>query len=235
MKLPRNLLVKRLALASLFGVLVFVILVIILHFLNPQMSPVTVAVSEYVTGHDGFLMTIAFIARGLGELFLIVGLMLGSTRGSRSWTGLVFLTLATVCSFLVAIFPGLVAPFVPGGFQNPGALAIHSLSALLGFSSFALAALFWSARLRKDPRWRSSAPVSFLLGLLVLLSLLGFLAFSKSFLGLAERVLEAFIVCWLGFLAWRLFALSEESTEYAPSPALVVSGKSDESAQEGRA
>lgn len=213
MKSSRNLLVKRLALASLYCVLVFVILVIILHFLNPQMNPLSVAVSEYVAGHAGFLMTIAFIARGCGELLLVIGLALGTMRGSRSRTGLVFLALATVCTFLVAIFPGLVAPFVPGGLQNGGALAIHSTAALLGFSSIALAALFWSARLRKDPRWRSSAPVSFLLGLLVLLSLLSFLVFSRSFLGLTERVLEVFIVCWLSFTAWRLLALSRESVE----------------------
>jgi hypothetical protein len=45
----------------------------------------------------------------------------------------------------------------------------------------------------------------------MLLSLLGFLA--KGFLGLAERLLEIFIVCWLSFMASRLFAQSLESSE----------------------
>lgn len=213
MKSSSNLLVKRLAFGSLCGVLVFVLLVLILYILNPQMSPVSVPISAYVAGHEGFLMTIAFIARGLGELLLVAGLALGTTHRSRSWTGLVLLILATLCSFLVAIFPGLVASFVPGGLQNTSALLIHSVSALLGFSSLALAALLWSARLRHDPRWRQVASGSFLLGMLVLLSLLAFLVFSKGFLGLAERVLEIFIVCWLSFMASRLFAQSLESAE----------------------
>jgi hypothetical protein len=104
MKSPRNLLVKRLALGSLGSVLLFVLLVLVLHILNPQMSPVSVPISAYVAGHDGFLMTIAFLARGLGELLLVAGLALGTMRSSRSWAGLMFLTLATFCTFLVAIF-----------------------------------------------------------------------------------------------------------------------------------
>lgn len=143
MESQRCTLVKRYALGSLFCVLVFVLLVIILHFLNPQMSPLSVAVSNYVTGHAGFLMTIAFLARGLGELLLLFGLVLGTTRESRSQTGLVFLTLAILCSFLVAIFPGIAAYFVSGGFQNPSLLSIHALAALLGFVSLAIASLSW--------------------------------------------------------------------------------------------
>ncbi|HLZ60610.1 MAG TPA: DUF998 domain-containing protein [Ktedonosporobacter sp.] len=216
MKSQNGVLVKRFALGSLVGVLIFVILVMVLHVVNPQMSPLSVPVSTYVTGYDGFLMTMAFIARGLGELLLVAGLALGTTRsnpqgmtyGPGSWTGLVLLALATVCSFLVAIFPGMVAPFVSGGFQNTGALLIHAVGALIGFSSLALSALFWSRGLRKDPRWRSSSAVSLLLGLLMLLSLVGFLVTLKGFAGLTERVLEVFIVCWLSFMAWRLFALN---------------------------
>ena len=208
MKSQRSILVSRFALGSFLSVLVFVILVLVLHVLNPQMNPLSVPISLYVAGHEGILMTIAFIARGLGELLLVIGLARGTTRESRSWTGLVFLAIATACSFLVAIFPGIAGYFVPGGFQNTGFLLIHGLSALLGFGSLAIAALFWSQRLRKDPRWRPSTSASLILGLFILLSLVGFLALPQSIMGLTERVLEVFIVCWLGFVAWRLFALS---------------------------
>lgn len=211
MKAQRNRLVKRFAVGSMASVLVFVILVIILHILNPQMNPLSVTVSTYVVGHDGFLMTIAFLARGIGELLLLAGLASGTARASRSKPGLVLLALAVVCSFLVAIFPGLVAPFVPGGFQNADAQLLHGPGALLGFSSIALASLCWSFSLRKDPRWRTSTSVSLLLGLLILLALIGFLAIPKGLEGLTERVLEVFIICWLGFVAWRLSVQSRES------------------------
>jgi hypothetical protein len=219
MNYPPRHLVKCCSLASFVGVLVFVLLVLVLHVLNPQMNPVRVPISAYVTGYAGFLMTLAFLARALGELLLVAALALGTTRRSRSRTGLVLLTWAALCSFLVALVPGLIAAFVAGGFHNASLLALHSVSALLGFTSLALAALFWSSRLRQDPRWRSSASVSLLLGLLVFLSLIGFLALPKSIAGLTERGLEVCSVCWLGFVAWRLFAQNGESVERASHPA----------------
>lgn len=221
MNYPTRHLAKHCSFASFVGVLVFVLLVLVLHVLNPQMNPVRVPISAYVTGYAGFLMTLAFLARALGELLLVAGLALDTTRRSRSWTGLVLLTGAALCSFLVALVPGLMAAFVAGGFQNASLLTIHSVSALLGFTSLALASLFWSASLRRDARWRSSASVSLLLGLLVLLSLLGFLALPKSRAGLTERGLEVWIVCWLGFVAWRLFVQNGESIERASPPAHV--------------
>lgn len=210
MPLPNTLLIKRCAIGSLCSVLVFVLLVLTLHILNPQMSPLSVPISLYVTGHDGFLMTIAFLARGLGELLLVLGLFLGTTRSERSRMGLTLLILATICTFLVALFPGLVAPFVPGGLQNTTALHIHSLSAFLGFTSLGLTALFWSRALSRHPRWGSSALVSLLLGILMLLSIIGLFVFSQGFAGLAERVLEVWIVSWLGLMVWRLIVQSQE-------------------------
>lgn len=199
MKIQGSILVKSLAIASFVGILIFTILVIILHLLRPQMAPLRHTVSEYAIGPFGYLMTIAFIMRGLGEAFLVIGLMLGtsSMRGNRSWVGLVLLTLAAVCSFLVAIFPG--------NMQNARELLIHSLSAFVGFASLILAALVWSRRFRKNPGLRKSATTILILGLLMLFSLIGFLVGPRGFPGLTERFLEIFITCWLCFMAWRLF------------------------------
>lgn len=201
--MQRSTLVKCLARGSFFCILIFVVLVIALHVLRPQMNPLSHTISEYALGPFGFLMTIAFIARGLAELFLVTGLILGTMRSSQSWTGLALLALATVCSFLVAIFPG--------NLHNIRILLIHSVSALLGFSSLAIAALVWSHRFRKEPRWHSSALTSLILGLLMLLSLVSSVVSPSGLQGLTERVLEVFIIFWLCFMAWRLstFASSQ--------------------------
>ncbi|HEY7414153.1 MAG TPA: DUF998 domain-containing protein, partial [Ktedonobacteraceae bacterium] len=127
------------------------------------------------------------------------GLALGTIRGSRSWVGLTLLALATVCSFLVAIFPGTL--------QYSTNLLIHSLSAFVGFSSLGIAALVWSQRFRKDTDWRSSALASLVLGLLMLLSLVSMVVGPPDLLGLTERILEVFIIFWLCFMAWRLAIL----------------------------
>ncbi len=200
MKTQRSALVNYFARASMVCILIFTILVLALHVLRSQMNPFSHTISEYVLGPFGSLMTLGFISRGLGELFLVLGLAWGTSRGSRSWTGLVFLALATVCSFLVALFPG--------DFHNTRLLLIHSSSAFLGFGSLIVAALAWSQSLRKHPDFRRSALTSLVIGLLMLISLVSLVFSPSSLLGLTERVLEIFIISWLGFMAWRLPTLA---------------------------
>jgi hypothetical protein len=206
-------LVKGFALGSFFCVLTFAVLVIALHIVDPQMNPLSDTISEYVMEPYGYLMTIAFIMRGLGELFLVIGLVLGIAPSSRSWTGLILLALAMVCSFLIAIFPGLVVNLFPGGFQNRSMMIIHSLSAFVGFTSLGIAGLVWSRRFRAGRSWHFSALASLILGLLILFSEISLVLSSTSgFEGLAERVLEVFIVSWLCFVAWRLLMLAAINT-----------------------
>lgn len=197
MKIPRSVLVKCFAFTSLGCFLIFTVLVIALHVLRPQVNPLSQTISDYAVGSDGFLMTIAFLLRALGAICLTMGLAVGTTRSSRSWVGLVVLALFAACSFLVAIFPA--SPEV----ASPQ-LRIHSLSALLGFSSIAIAALVWAQRLRKEVLRRKSALASFVLGLCMLFSLVGLLVSPAGFTGLAERVLEVVMILWLCFMAWQL-------------------------------
>jgi hypothetical protein len=197
MKILRSVLVKCFAFTSMGCFLTFTALVIALHVLHPQVNPVSQTISEYAGGPDGFLMTSAFLLRALGAICLTVGLAVGTTRSSRSWAGLVVLALFAGCSFLVALFPA-----------DPEAaslqLRIHSLSALLGFGSLAIAALVWAQRLRKEVLRRKSARASFVLGLCMLFSLVGFLVSPAGFTGLTERVLECVMILWLCFMAWQL-------------------------------
>lgn len=208
MKTRRSALVKCLALASFVCVLIFAVLVMALHVVRPQMNPLSHTISEYALGPFGFLITLAFIIRGLGELFLVTGLALSTIRSSRSWTGMALRALATVCSFLVAIFPA--------DLHNTRILLIHSTSGFLGFCSIIIAALVWSQRSRKDPRWRWSALTSLVLGLLMLLSLVSSVVSPSGLQGLTERVLEVFIIFWLCFMAWRLSTLAS-SKSLSPS------------------
>jgi Protein of unknown function (DUF998) len=107
------------------------------------------------------------------------------------------LALFAVCSLLVATFPT--------DLQGTSiTLRIHTLNALIGFSSLVIAALAWAQRFRKDICWRESALTSFVLGLLMLLSLVGLLASPPNFTGLAERILEVIMIVWLCSIAWRL-------------------------------
>src|SRR6476620_9875 len=104
MSIQKNPLRKGLAVTSFLGVLGFGVLIVLLHLLRPELNPIRVAVSEYAIGPYGSLMTLAFLLRGLGEACLVAGIA-SSPGVLRSRAGLVLLTLTTVGSFLVAIFP----------------------------------------------------------------------------------------------------------------------------------
>ena len=61
------------------------------HFLHPDVNPVSRTISEYGLGRYGLLLTSAFVACGLGSLALAVGLRRGAARSGRSTAGLILL------------------------------------------------------------------------------------------------------------------------------------------------
>src|SRR5215204_2752788 len=66
--------------ASLLGNGCFVIAVIALHLLQPELSPLHEAVSYYVHGAHGWLLTFGLLAWGLGSVALLAGLTLTIRR-----------------------------------------------------------------------------------------------------------------------------------------------------------
>src|SRR3990172_12935085 len=83
-----------LSLASIAGVLYFILVVALLHFLRPEYDPVKRVASNYAVGPYGLVMTIAFFALGLSLFALAVGLYLGVDRTGRSGVGLLLLGVA---------------------------------------------------------------------------------------------------------------------------------------------
>jgi len=72
----------------------FLVIVIALHGLSPEFSPVSHFISEYALGPYGTLASVAFLAGGLGWILLGVSLLLGL---SRSWLSIVGLMLLFMC------------------------------------------------------------------------------------------------------------------------------------------
>ena len=60
---------------ALSGVAVFALAILALHFLQPALSPRDEAVSYYVHGRHGWLLTIGLIALGTGSLALTAALV----------------------------------------------------------------------------------------------------------------------------------------------------------------
>lgn len=82
---------RGIATVALAGIAYYGVIVIALHFLRPDVSPIRQFTSDYTVGPFGFLMTSAFFILSLGSFALVLGLYHGVSQPARSRFGLVFL------------------------------------------------------------------------------------------------------------------------------------------------
>jgi len=184
--------------------------VLLLHVLQPELSPRDEAVSYYVHGAHGWLLTLGLLAFGAGSLFLVAGLV-GGVRGRRAGAGRWLVGTWGVCVLLGGVFRA----DPPGRWDQPPSLAgmIHGNAAMLGFLALPIGALFLARSFRDDARWAASAPGLRLLAFATLVSLLLFASslipvFVRPgppiLLGLTERLLLASSAAWLAATGLRL-------------------------------
>ncbi|TMA97688.1 MAG: DUF998 domain-containing protein [Deltaproteobacteria bacterium] len=83
MNYKQRLITKLAAYLSLVSVAAFLVLLIVLYFLEPEFNPPHL-ISEYELGRFGFLMSLAFFCLGAGSLFLARALWIDlRTKGDR--------------------------------------------------------------------------------------------------------------------------------------------------------
>ena len=185
------------------GVAVFVVAVLALHILQPSLDPRDEAVSYYVHGPFGWLLTVGLIAMGVGSLSLVFGLV-GALGGRWARTG----------RWLVGVWGagvllgGVFRADPPGHWSEPPSLAgmIHGNAAMLAFVALPLGALCLASAFRHDERWRREARVLLSLAVAAGISLVLFMAslvpvFVRPgppiLLGVSERVLLTVYAGWL--------------------------------------
>ena len=188
---------------GIVGVVVFVCAVLILHMVQPGLDPRDEAVSYYVHGPFGWVLTVGLISLGIGSMSLVFGLV-HLVEGGWGRAGKRLVGVWGLGVLLGGVFPA----DPPGHWNEPPSLAgmIHGSAAMLAFLALPLGALCLARAFRQDPRWRPQG--SLLLGLAVAaaISLVVFMAslapvFVRPgppvLLGLSERVLLATYAAWL--------------------------------------
>jgi hypothetical protein len=152
---------------SLVSVAVFLLLLVVLYFLEPEFNPPHL-ISEYQLGRLGWLMSLAFFCLGSGSLFLSRTLWPDlPTRGGR--LGRCWLLLIGI-GYIGA---GIFAP-------NPASVIesrVHGLFGIFVIFSSPIAFTLLSRGLARDPRWSGA---SRLLNWATLLARLGLLSFYAS-------------------------------------------------------
>jgi hypothetical protein len=79
------------AYVALGGVTYYFVILVSLHFLRPDVNPISEFTSAYSFGSFGFLMTTAFFSQSLGSFALVSGLYQAVSQQARSLMGLIFL------------------------------------------------------------------------------------------------------------------------------------------------
>jgi hypothetical protein len=211
-----------LAYASLLGNGCFTIAVLALHLLQPERSPLNEAVSFYVHGAHGWLVTVGLVTWSLGSLALLVGLAL-TFRGRISSAGLWGLAVWCLGGLLGAVFPA----DPPGHWDQPPSVSglIHGNAAMVAFLSLPVAALLLARPLRREPVWRPVAGASSVLALATMVSLVAFFMSlvpvfvspgPPKLLGLTERILLSVYVVWLGVAGIGLLSSSTDRSGQKP-------------------
>jgi hypothetical protein len=187
----------RSSVVPLAGFACFAGAVVTLHFLQPKSNPLKEAVSYYVHGHGGTLLTAGLLALGLGSLLLLAGPL-----GGGSFAGRAFLATWGVGAVLGGIFPA----DPPGNWDKPPSTPgmIHAGAAMIAFLALPIGALLLRGPLGKVIPAARPLAVAAAVSLAVFFASLAPAIVTSGppwMLGLTERALLALYVAWLAAAA----------------------------------
>jgi Protein of unknown function (DUF998) len=196
-----------LALISLLGSLVYIGVVVALHFLPTGYDLIHNAVSDYGVGQYAPLFRVSLWAGSIAVLALAIGLAIEPGAPPLLTRGLVFLGLVSACRIGESMFPTTVE-----GQKLTRTGAMHYVFAILtfGFTYAGISDLTpdlvklypWHAH-RGALDWLSGA---ILVGLILVLAAL--LPRLRHLFGLPERFFLAVTYIWLVVVAWLLAVLA---------------------------
>lgn len=199
-----------LALVAMGGMLYFVVAVVVLHVLRPELNPVSHAVSNYAIGSFGFLMISAFFTLALSEFALALGLARSLTNSKSAYISVLLLSLAGVGLVVTGIFPGDVKSLHPPGTTTA---IIHWTGAGASFLSLMIATFLLLNCYKTDVRWQSFHRVAYALAVTIILALAMFgLLATIGWVGIGERIYIAASVLWLVVTSVQLLVTNKNES-----------------------
>lgn len=167
---PQKEMTRLFSLIALASTGLFLILLITLHFIEPEFEPSKHLISEYELGRFGFLMSLAFFSLGAGLLSTII-----STWADVKTIGGLVGRLWFLVLFTALIGAGIFYPYA----EPNTASKLHTLCGMLVIFTLPIAATVYGSGLSKSSRWSDSKR---LLLIAALIAWLGFTAFIGSLL-----------------------------------------------------
>ena len=196
---------RLLALLAIVGVAVYLLMLGALHFLRPDVNPVTEPISTYgASGPYGFLFLAADLGSALAALALTLGLYLGMVPPARSYVGLFFLGIYGVSELLAGLFP------LDVGAEATLIGTIHNIVGNLSFFGVPIGMILLSLAMGKDERWRSFRPPALVVALTIVGSNIGLF-------GVTQRIVNATQLLWILLVALRLRSIAQGALARQPS------------------
>jgi hypothetical membrane protein len=170
----------------------FVIVLIVLHILEPEFDPRFRFMSEYALGDYGWLMTTAFFVLGLAPFVAAIGLrdVHQSSRSTRIGLGL--LVVAAMFIWLAGIFKDSIP---------------HLLASVVVFPSIVMAVLLLSWTFRRATGWQTIYRVTLLIALGMLALFFSMVA-DVGMPGLQQRVFIFLFLLWLSIVVHKSIRLT---------------------------
>jgi hypothetical protein len=137
---------------SLAATATFLVLLVALHFIKPELDPSWRVISEYAIGDYGWLMVLAFLSLAASCVALFVAIR-SQTRATGGKIGLAFLLVAAAGLIIAAIFT--TDPITASQDELTTHGNLHALGAALG-TGFPIAATLIGWSLASNQAWSSA-------------------------------------------------------------------------------
>ena len=179
----------------------------VLHVLQPDLNPFNRAISEYVYGSYGVLMTVTFFSQSLGSLALAAMVLRERLKLRRAWVGSILFILSAIGAAVAGVFPA--DPVSPYPQTSTG--AIHAAAGLIRFLSLSIALPLLSSVLGKAAPWQTVGKVlSMLATAFVITFLVSIFVFANfNMFGLGQRVFIATLLVWMSIVAYPMIQKQE--------------------------
>jgi Protein of unknown function (DUF998) len=165
----------------------YVIVLIVLHILEPEFDPRFRFMSEYALGDYGWLMTTTFFALGLAPLAAAIGLRAVNQLSRSIRIGLGLLVVAAMFIWLAGVFRDSIP---------------HLLAGVVAFPSMVMAVLLLSWTFRRTMGWQTIFQVTLLIAL-GMLAMLVLMVGDLGMPGLQQRVFIFLFLLWLSIVVHK--------------------------------
>jgi hypothetical protein len=207
---------------AIIGASAFIVLLGLLHLLEPQFTPSWRVISEYELGNYGWIMRLAFFLFALGSISLAVTLLRTHMRSVRGYIGLGLMLMIAVGVTLGGLFTA--DPITATTHTSHGTL--HQLGGGLSFPVMPIAALIVSLNLiRHNALWKSARKPVISIMALIWISIVVFIVIGFStahgrsagspdiIIGWPNRAAVVFYNLWVIVVAWHALKLRGTTTQ----------------------